>query len=176
VENLTKKPVQKGTIVVALSRITKNLSKVSTPLKPNIDIEDLRMRSSLCSLTFKKTLDIQRKIAVLHPFQISQDDLFSLTEGPKQVTLVIAQSTKEKIIIEFATKPMAEFDDLVAITIQFNPKQDNTPNIYYSLFSTMAAKRINILEIISTSTEISFLVKKVDMEETIESLNTHFSK
>ncbi len=51
VENLTKKPVQKGTIVVAISRIAKNASKLTSPLKPDVVLTDLSIKSSKNSST-----------------------------------------------------------------------------------------------------------------------------
>jgi len=50
------------------------------------------------------------------------------------------------------------------------------PNVFYVLFSALAAKRIVILEVVSTFTEITFLVKRDDMEQTLAALNTYFSK
>lgn len=176
VENLTKKPVQKGTIVVAISRIAKYANKVISPLKPNVKLTDLSIKSSLCALTFEKTLDIQRKIAVLTPFQLTTADLFTITEGPTEVTLIISEKAKQRIVKEFATKPKAEIDDLVAITVQYPEKLSNTPNLHFVLLSSLASKRIQIIEIVSTFSETSFIVKRESMEEAIKALNTYFNK
>ena len=176
VENLTKKPVQKGTIVVAISRIAKNTASVTLPLKPDVKLTDLSIKSSLSALTFEKSLDIQRKIAVLTPFQLSTQDLFTVTEGPTEVTLIISEKAKDKIIKEFATKPKSETNNLVAITVQFSENLAKEPNLHFVLLSSLAAKRIQIIEIVSTFTETTFIIKKENMEEAIKALNTYFNK
>lgn len=176
VENLTKKPVQKGTIVVAISRIAKKATVLSSPLKPDVKLSDLSIKSSLCALTFEKTLDIQRKIAVLTPFQLTTADLFTITEGPTEVTLIISEKAKEKVVKQFHTKAKSETDNLVAITVQFPEKLADVPNIHFVLLSSLAAKRIQIIEIVSTFSETSFIIRKEDMEEAIKSLNTYFNK
>ncbi len=176
VENLTKKPVQKGTIVVVLSRIAKNSAALSAPLKPNIKLTDLAIKSSLCALTYEKTADIQRKIAVLHPFQISISDLFTVTEGPTEVTLVLSEKSREKIIKEFGAKPKSEVGNLVAITVQYSKELADTPNLHFVLLNSLASKRIKIVEVISTYTETTFFVEQTQMEEAIKALNTYFAE
>lgn len=175
VENLTFKDVKRGTIVVALTRIKKNLAKLP-PLYPEIEINNLSVKSSLYAFTYEKTLDIQRKIAVLHPFLLPMNDLFSITEGPSEVTIVFAEKSEELIKKHFSTRPKVEFRDIVAVTVQFRMEVARIPNFFYGLFSTLAGKRINIIEIVSTFTEISFIVGKDAMEETMKSLNVYFIK
>src|SRR3989344_2322710 len=106
VQNVTFNETKRGTIVVALSRLAKTITSDKTPsLKPELKLTDIGVKSSLAGIIFDKTADIQRKIAVLHPFQISLDDLFSLSEGPTEVTLICTEKSKEKILKSFDTDP-----------------------------------------------------------------------
>lgn len=173
IENLTKKPVKKGTIVVALSRIIKDAKNSVAPLKPVVKLSNLSIRSSLCMLTFEKTADIQRKIAVLHPFQIPTTDLLTATEGPTEITLIVSEKAQEKIMKQIG-KPKQEITNLVAVTVTYDKKLAQTPNLHFVLLSSLASKRIQIIEILSTFTETTFIVRKEDMEETIKSLNAYY--
>ncbi len=175
VENATKKPVKKGTIVVALSRASKSLAK-TTPLLPDVRLTNLRITSSLAILSYPKTPEIQRKVSVLHPFTLAVQDMFSLTEGPAEVTIVCSEKAKEKLLRHFGGKAKATHNDVVAVTCAFDEKMVGQPNVFYVLFSALAAKRTVILQIVSTATEITFLVKQDDMEQTLAVLNTYFSK
>lgn len=176
VENSAKKPVKKGTIVVALSRIIKNNHSSVASLKPDIQLSDLSIKSSLCALTYEKTADLQRRIAVLHPFQISITDLLTITEGPTEITLIVSDKAKEKIMKQMRVKPKQETDNLVAVTAAYNKEFTNLPNLHFVLLSALAAKRIQIIEIISTFTETTFIVKKEDMEQTLKALNFYFNR
>lgn len=177
VENATFKEIRKGTIVVALSRLAKDIEADKTPpLKPQLKLNNIGVKSSLYGIVFDKTADIQRKISVLHPFQISIDDLFALSEGSSEVTLICTDKSKDKILSHFGAPAKFEFDDLVAITVQYSKDFAQTPNIYYVLISALAQKRINIVEIIANYTEVSFIVKKQDMEEALAALNMYFAK
>lgn len=174
IEDIAKKPVQKGTIVVALSRIAKNPSLKAAPLKPNVSLTDLSIRSSLCALTYEKTADMQRKVAVLHPFQIAPHELFTIAENPTEITLVVGQKAKEKITKQFDAKPKAIVENLVAITVQYSEKLSSTPNIHFVLLSSLAAKRIAIAALLTTFTETTFVLKKEAMEEAMKVLNSYF--
>lgn len=177
VRNATFNEAKKGTIVVALSRLSKTLASDKTPsLKPELKLTDIGVKSSLAGIVFDKTADIQRKIAVLHPFQISLDDMFSVSEGPSEVTLICTEKSKEKILKSFDTKPKYVFEDLVALTVKYSEQYAKMPNIYYVLVSALAHKRINIVEIVANFTEVSFIIKKEDMEEALKALNVYFVK
>lgn len=174
VENATKKPVQKGTIVVALSRIVKNLPNTSL-LNPDIALTNLDIKSSLTVLTYKKSIDMQRKISVLNPFLLSMGDLFSVTEGPEKISIVCSDKSSSEIKKELGIKPMAESNNLAAVTISLTEEDVKKPNVIFTLLSTLATKRIQIIELVSTYTEISLIIKKEDMETVFKSLNIYFA-
>lgn len=173
VEKATLKTVKKGTIVVALSRLTKHLEK-STSRIPHISLVNLSVKSSLSVITYKKTFDLQRKISVMNPFLLSINDLFSVTEGQDETTVICSDSSKEEILKQVGAKPKAEENGLVAIVVKFSQKDAITPNVIHTLLSSLALKRINIVEIVSTYTEISFILKKEDLETAFKTLNRYF--
>lgn len=175
VENATFKEVQKGTVVVALSRLAKDAARQSQ-LKPEVKVKNLKLTSSLACVSYEKTPDLQRKIAVLHPFQIASTDLFAISEGVTEITLICSENSLDEIIKKIKAPIKSQFSDLVAITLQLPEHYSQTPNVYFVLLNALAAKRINLVEIVSTYSEISFLVNKRDMEEALKALNLFFAK
>lgn len=172
VEKATFKEVKRGTIVVALSRLAKLPSKGKKPLKPDVKIDNLSVKSALCSLTYDKTLDTQRNVAVLNPFKVSISDLFSVTESASEITLICTQRVLASVR-QHMGPPKSEVGDLVAVTAYVGKKYARLPNLHYVLFSALASKRIPIVEIVTSYTEISFIVDKKDMEETVKTLNVY---
>ena len=170
VETLTKKPVKRGTIVVALARMKKELVK-APPLSPSIEISNISIKSGLNAYTYEKTLDIERKIAMLHPFLLPLNDLFSITEGPSEITIIFADKSKDLINRHFSITPLVMYHDAAAITVQFPEKYADVPNFLYAIFSKLATLRINLWEVVSTHTEISFIVKKEDMTKVVETFH-----
>lgn len=175
VANVTFKEVKAGTIVVALSRIAKTLTK-TPPLTPEVKIENLSVHSGLSVITFEKTPDIERKIAVLHPFSLPSRDLFAVIEGPTEISVISSDRVRYFILKHFVTKPKYSASNLVGITVYLSREFSKTPNNYFALLSPMAVKRIDIFQIISTPSEVSFIIKKTDLEQTTSILNTFFTK
>lgn len=175
VEKRTLKPVRKGTIGVALSRLQEDV-KDTSPLVQSISINDLSFRSSLSILTYEKTADIQRKIAVLNPFVLPLNDLFAVIDGQTEITIICSTKTQSVISKHLKEKEIVSKNNLVAITAQLSKELKQKPNILYTLLRPLAAKRISIIEIVSTSQEVSFIVEKNDMEEAVKALNSFFTK
>lgn len=175
IEEVTFKDVQKGTIVVALSRIAKKSKSLLPPLKPEINLDGIEVKSSLSMLTFEKTADILRKISTLYPFHISPNEIFALSEGPTEITLVVTEKSKEKILKHFNEHPLVETNDLVDITVRFKEEDQKKPNFYYALLSALATKRIPVRNLVSTLNHVSFLIDTAQMEEALKTLNMHFT-
>ncbi|MEN9327510.1 MAG: hypothetical protein RI947_318 [Candidatus Parcubacteria bacterium] len=173
VEDKTMKPVLRGTIVVALSRLIKHKS-IFTPLLPHIQISNLSVKSSLCEVTYEKTERNQEKLSVLETSIISKEEFFAVTEGSSEITIICPANVRTLLLKHFDIKPKAEYADLVAVTVRFSPEYLELPNAIYTLVNALAVKHINIIEVVSTYTELSFIIFKRDMEQTIQALNGYF--
>lgn len=173
VEEISYKEVQKGTIVVALSRLSKNLSS-SPPLITDVKINNLSLKSSLSSLTYIKTPDISRKVSLLSPYVLPVNDLFAVTEGPSEVTLICSDRSKEIVKKHFKTEIKTEYEGLVAVTVEIAAEIAENPNVLYTILASFASKRVKLIDIIITKTEVSFIINKEDMETILKSLNRYF--
>lgn len=169
VERSTHKEVKRGSIVVALSRLAQK-KRFAPPLKPEVKIADISVHGSLTLLLYPKTADTQRKLHTLQPFKVAATDIFSVTEGSSQITIAAAGKSV-KVVTDHMGKPKKEVENLSAVTIEFAKDYSQIPNVFYVLFAALGAKRINILEIVSTESEISFIVEKTAMEQVVAILN-----
>ncbi len=173
VEERTLKPIRKGTIIVALSRIDKKLLQ-QDPLQPKVVINNISVKSALCEITFEKTAGNLQKLANLNTSWIGKREFFALTEGLAEITIICPKEAGETIIKHFGSKPKVEFDKLVAVTVRFSPDYLDVPNTIFTLMASLAAQRINIIEVVSTFTELSFIVRQEELEKSIAALNRHF--
>lgn len=176
VEKETQKNVKKATIVVALSRLQKNLKNIPS-LRPVVYLEELSVKSPLADVTFEKiqaTIEKSRSLAAL----LYQHDpqFFTITQGINELTIVVSQEQLDLTLEHFGTQPKALSTNLVGITVRFSQKYISEPNVIYSILSTLAAKRVNITEIISTYTELTVIVQQSQLEVTIQTLNQFFIK
>jgi aspartokinase len=173
IEEATFKKVKKGTIVAALSRIARKRLQDVTPFKPVVRIHNLGVKAPLFALVYDKSADVQRRVATLNPFLVSPNDIFSVTECTTEIIVCCSEKPKEFIKNHIRIIPKKEMDNISAVTAQFAEKYAEMPNLLHTLFTALAHKRINLMYVVSGYTEISFLVEKKDMEETLKTLDVY---
>jgi len=172
-EKLYKK-VHVGTIVTALSRLASHLEDIPS-LRPEVFIEDIHLKSGLTEIAFEKNAATIKTVEKIQSTNLKRGAIFSIVQGVSELTLIITNDVKSSVVKYFRIKPNGVYPNLNAITIHFKESEYiEVPNMIYSLISALAAKRVNIIEIISSFTEISFLVKEMDVQITVDGLRKFF--
>jgi hypothetical protein len=176
VEEKTMKEVRLGTIVVALSRCIPRLLEQVPPRIPSLIVQDISIRTPLFELSFEKTADILQKVSTLSHVWLNQG-FFTLTEGLGEVTIISDEALRSDIRSHFNTHPKGEYTDLVGITVRFDEQEYlEIPNAIFSLMNALSTKRVNVIEVVSTYTEISFIIRSKEMDLAIAALKPFFSK
>lgn len=162
VEKETKKTVKAGSIIMALKRTSlKNIPKFFN-LKEGFEKEaDITIRSNLFEITFPMTKNSLKKQGFLLQKISHQKGLFlTITQGLYEITIIASQKIKKEVEKVFnEEKPLAYLDNLSAITIHFSKKAVDTPGLFYFLLKTLAWENISVIEIVSTFTEFTFILK-----------------
>lgn len=165
------KPVSVGSIVVSLSRI-RNTFLEEPDYRPAVHIEDLSLRANLSEVTYEKTKESVISAAKLNTLIIHPEAFFAITQGTHELTVICDSAHLEQIVSQFPTEPKGRYADLTAITVRFIEQEYiEIPNMLYTLVSALATQRINLIEIVSTYTELSFVVRNADAERTISALS-----
>jgi aspartokinase len=175
VEEKAWKSVQKGTIVVALARIAQNQELPN--LRPQVTIDDLKIKSPLCDITYEKTEENTQSVQTLRTaLPIQPRSVFAMTEGMSEITIVASQDLLPAIQDHFGVKPKSLFPNVTGISVGFSKEYLAIPNAIYTIMNSVAVKHINIIEIISTYTELMFVLEDRDREVCVQALERHFRK
>jgi hypothetical protein len=169
VEKQTKRTVKTGTIVVSLARIHKKL-EAEPALKPVVKVEDLTVKSPLYEVIYDKTAELLEEIGSLDALHRGEKDFLAITRGLSEIAMIGTQSVIARFMENITSRPKSQFDGLVCVTVRFHQKYLEIPNVLYVLVSSLAVKRINVIEIISTCTELSFIVQTEDLGVTMDAL------
>lgn len=170
IEKLLMKKIRNGTIVTSLSRLSNIDNKISS-LRPVVQIDDISIKYPLVEISFDRNNELQKEINTFHSSLNMDRGFVAVTSGLGEVSIILPGEEKEKALKSIHQKPKGIYDNLVAVTIRFNESEFiEVPNVIYTLVAAIAAKRINLIEIVSTFTEISFIVREKDMENTINAL------
>lgn len=167
VERQSKKQVTITSLVVSLSRLKRELQK-QPPLVQKILIKNITTKLPLTEIVYENRDKFIKEIETLHKnISVSQDDFFTTTIGTGEIDIICSSSIAEKVLKNFKFKPKYVNKGLAAIGVSYGEEVFNTPNVFFSLLSVTARSRINIEELISTPTELIFIVKEKDFAKTV---------
>lgn len=167
IEMLTKKKVTITSLVVSLSRI-KNELKKQKPLIQNIPIKNITTKLPLTELVYENGDSFLKEIGSLHSnIFLSREDFFAMTTSTHEMNIIISSSLYNKVIKHFKNKPKIVNHNLAAVGVSLSPENFDIPNVLFSLLSIMARARINIEELVSTSTELIFIIQEKDFSSTV---------
>lgn len=194
VEENTWKEVKKGTIVVALSRFMQELQLVSDSetnndkaknlqsIRPKVYIDDISIRSPLCDISFEKTKLTQEATKKLLGSSLykQHSSFFTVTEGVSEITLIAPQKAYDAILKlyaaqPFAVTPKASYQNLTGISVRFSEEYLSMPNVVYVLIGQLAVQRVNIIEVVSTYTELAVIVEEHDTDKAMLALRRYMN-
>src|SRR5579885_1122182 len=166
VERRCRKPVRVGTIVVAISRLARVVEKRDALLPP-IEINHIAAKTGLVEITFDKTRGNRDRLQRLYTDnEFLSADFFTVTYGIGELSIVVPSTLKKAVLKHYGKqKPKLLLEDLAGLTVRFDEKCIWIPNIIFALVRPLAMKRINIVEIVSTFTELTFIVSQNDLQE-----------
>jgi len=167
VESLTKKKVTIASLVVTLSRLRKEFKK-ERPLIREVPITNITTKLPLSEISFENSKAVVEKLESFHKnIAISPEDFFTTTKGTKEINIIYSSHLENKILKHFKIKPKWNNHNFAAIGISYGPEVFGMPNIFFSLLAVTARARINIEELISTPTELVFIVAEKDFGKTV---------
>lgn len=168
VEMITKKKVTITSLVVSLSRIKKELKK-QKPLIRDVTIKNITTKLPLTELVYENNKELIEEIGTLYKkVLITRDDFFVTTTSINEMNIFISSNLSDKVIKHFSKKPKIKNENLAAVGVSLSSENFDIPNTFFSLLSFTTRANINIEELISTSTELIFIVKEKDFSKTVE--------
>ena len=167
VEALTKKQVTITSLVVSLSRLKKEFKK-EKPLIRDVPIKNITTKLPLSEIVYENTNKLMEKIDSLRKdTSVSLEDFFTTTIGTAEVDIICSSNLENKVLKHFKIKPKIINHNLAAVGISYGAEVFGMPNIFFSLLSVTARARINIEELVSTPTELIFIVAEKDFGKTV---------
>ncbi len=167
VEMETKKEVTITSLVVSLSRLKKEFKK-QKPLIQDVAIKNITTKLPLSEITYENTDKFIHELDSLHKnISVSKEDFFTITIGTTEIDVICSSNMARKVLKHFKIKPKYINHGFAAIGVSFSPEVFGMPNVFFSLLAVTARARINIEELVSTPTELIFIVAEKDFAKTV---------
>ena len=170
IEQMTKKEVTIWSIKIALSRIAKEKQN-SIPYK-KICSDNIFVKKNISLISLNNTVNSNKLISKLHSINLWEDkNYFWVIQWVNEIDIIYSKNLKswiEDILCNHNVK--LKIDNLWAIWIHLDEELLNTMWVIYNLTKKLAFYNINIVNILSTYTEIVFVIKEKDIKKAFEVL------
>lgn len=175
VEKLSKKTVQRGSIIVALARLQKK-QHITHQSHDNFQLYNLVSRTGLTELTYPKTSQVQKILLKLYQSpKIQEAPFFVATTGLAEVSIVTNNEVAAPIRNAFKKEiPILDLSGLSSLTMQVGIETIDTPRQSYTVIKQLALRNITIVEYITSPTELTIILHDRDLKEAFNALHDKF--
>jgi hypothetical protein len=174
IEKVLKKPVTEAAILMALKRLVP-LIEITMSRKIEKAIKkfgDIIVRSNLMDYTFRNsdTL-IEKQSKLIKQVTSGKEVFYTISTGVFETTIVISMSFSEKLQQIFKDEVLlSTTPSISSITIKLPEDNSKTSGLYYFVFKQIAWEGISVLEVISTTNELTIILKDQDVDKTFSIL------
>jgi len=178
IEKELGKKINHAAIVMALRRHSEEISEQRKHSRKFDYTGELLLKTNLCDLTFVKTPALLAKLRTVHALvNFERGDTLNIILGNNEVSIIINQKYMDKLIKFLSGKIINKEKDLVSLSIVFTADDfTHTPGVIFNAVRKLAWDNINIYEIVSTMTELTFILSKKDSMKAYEVLQEMVGK
>ena len=172
IEKKLYKNVKEGAIVMALKRISEKLSKDKAKQKNNLNLTNLTVRSNLTEFTFLNSESLADKQRELFNKLAEEKDVFcTVSQGIRETTFIASLQAALAIEQIFSSETLvAKIENLSSVTIHLPKEVIYIPGVYYQILKMLAFENINMIEVLSTYTELTVIVGNTDVDKAFSAL------
>lgn len=161
-EELNKK-VKHSAVVMALRRYAEKIQK--TQARPKFDYNsEIIMKTNLCDISIRKSPALFSKLKKIYSIvNYEKGDVLNVIHGNYEVSIVSNMRHLEKIKKELKGEKILNVEkDLVSLSLSFSGDFLHTPGVISTAARKLNWENVNIYELVSTLTELTFIVNKKD--------------
>ncbi len=167
IEKRLFKDIKEGAIIMALKRAAVSLKK-SVPKGEQVlkNLGDITIRSNLVDYTFLNSPTLGNTQNKILERTAGRKDIFiTVSHGISQVTIIASEAVENDIkeIFKHETA-ICSIGGLSSLTIRIPEEATKIPGVLYSILKILAWEGINMIETISTYTELTIVLGTKDIE------------
>ncbi|MBU4098539.1 aspartate kinase [Patescibacteria group bacterium] len=177
IEKKLMKSIKRGAIVMALKRVSKSLKYEKQKIRQTINLSGLTIRSNLVEFTYANSDTMTEKPKQVFTISEKRKGVFcNISQGVRETMIVAAEEVEDEIKKIFKQERLiASIGDISAITILLNKESIITPGVYYSVLKLLAWNNINIIDVISTYSELTVIFDNKDIDKAFTILRNYNS-
>lgn len=157
--------VKHAAIMMAIRRLQDKLQEMPiTHPKFTTDC-DLTVKSDLFEITIARHPQTYKLISKIYDIVDPRSgDYLTITTGTHEITIISNKKYKHTFLKMFNKEDiLIEIDDLASLTVKLPKQGVEMPGIFYLITRALTWENINIVEIVSTYTEDTLILKNKDV-------------
>ncbi len=171
VEEELERPVKRHAIEMALRRYSEQLKKKHKTVSFDYS-SDILMKTQICDISVLRSQPLINKLKNLYDvIDFERGNSLNIIQGSNEVSIVTNERYKDKFLnILKDEKVINTEENLVSLTLTFSKDFLYTPGVIFNATRNISWENINIYEIVSTNTELTFIIHKKDAMKAYKSL------
>ncbi len=163
IEEEMEKTVKRHAIEMALRRYKEQLQQKHKTITFDYS-SDIIMKTQVCDISVLRSQTFLKKINNLYDtVKLEKGDILNIIHGSNEVSIVTNERYKQKFLDILKNENVLNIEEhLISLTMTFSKEFLYTPGVIFNIIRNIAWENINIFEIISTNTELTFIIHKRD--------------
>ncbi len=174
VEEMAFRDLTDSAIISALQRYADNLEKSSSgDFSFNKHIGSINVHSDICEITVSNSRTLnQALLKITEEVTNYRDTFFTYIKGSWQTTLIFEHELQQKVEQAVVEEDIVySYKSLAKITVQLKNNHLEIPGIIAHILQLLAWNNINLIEVLSTSDELTVVVLSKDASAAFSVLN-----
>ncbi len=134
----------------------------------------LFIQNDLCVLTFPKTTEIHRQIGGLFSKIQADEGYITVSEGTSEITTIFDARYLKDLQAVVQSRPRRINHKVCGVGLKFKMELLDEPGLIYRTLEQLYLKRISLIEITSTNSELNLYVKEKDARKAMDTLYYRF--
>jgi len=163
IEEELGKEVKTHAIVMALRRYAESLKAKYKKIIFDYSSEII-LKTDMCDISLLRSTSLLNKLKRLYDVvDFEKGDILNIIHGRHEVSVVTNERYREKLLNLLTSEKILNIEkNLVSLTLTYSKDFLYTPGVIFNIVRNIAWENINIYEIVSTNTELTFILNKKD--------------
>ncbi len=172
IELMVGDKIELPAIVMALRRYAERMKPILEKKMPFCYKSEIVMKTGLIDISFVKTPSLLLRLKKLYDLtDHDKSETLNIIQGNYEITVVVNEKHKQSVLeLLKGEKVLNQEKELVSFTMSLSRDYLYSPGILAKVTRALAWEDINILEVISTMTELTFIVGQKDAMRTYKTL------
>ena len=170
IETEERSKVKFSAVNMALRRLSERLS--AHPLtRVKFETSDITIKSGLAVITAHNDAKTRKDLRVLYDMvDFARGDFITITQGVHEIMIITNDRYANRVVQSLKSSYRKMIRDVNSVTVRLPPKAVDTPGVLYILTRALVWADVNVIDVVSTFTELTYVVRDADATRTFEAL------